>query len=265
MELGEKLKQARLEAGLSQRQLCGEEITRNMLSQIENGTAHPSVSTLQYLASQLGKPVSYFLEETALLSPNLSCLEAAQKACRHQCWEEALEMLRQFRKPDEVLEEEEKRLRFLCTCKAAEQAMADGKAPYAAVLLQQMTGQGMEDTTERQRLLLLAKTGQVSLEQVVSALPSLDEELLLRGECALEQGNLKRAEACLCAAEDHTSPYWNLLQGQVYEGRKEYAAAARCFLAAEAQYPRQVFPLLEICYREMGDYRMAYEYACKQR
>ena len=32
MELGEKLKQARLEAGLSQRQLCGEEITRNMLS-----------------------------------------------------------------------------------------------------------------------------------------------------------------------------------------------------------------------------------------
>ena len=34
MELGEKLLQARQEAGLSQRQLCGDVITRNMLSLI---------------------------------------------------------------------------------------------------------------------------------------------------------------------------------------------------------------------------------------
>ena len=43
MELGEKLRQARMEAGLSQRQLCGDVITRNMLSQIENGAARPSM------------------------------------------------------------------------------------------------------------------------------------------------------------------------------------------------------------------------------
>ena len=63
MELGEKLRDARLEAGLSQRQLCGDVITRNMLSQIENGSARPSMPTLQYLASRLGKSVGYFLEE----------------------------------------------------------------------------------------------------------------------------------------------------------------------------------------------------------
>ena len=68
MELGEKLRQARMEAGLSQRQLCGEEITRNMLSLIENGAAKPSMKTLQYLAARLEKSVSYFLEETAVLS-----------------------------------------------------------------------------------------------------------------------------------------------------------------------------------------------------
>jgi transcriptional regulator with XRE-family HTH domain len=67
MELGEKLKQARLEAGVSQRQLCGEVITRNMLSRIENGFARPSMDTLRYLAAQLGKPMSYFLEEEAML------------------------------------------------------------------------------------------------------------------------------------------------------------------------------------------------------
>ena len=60
MELGKKLRQARIEAGLSQKQLCGEEITRNMLSLIENGSAKPSMKTLQYLAGRLGKSVSFF-------------------------------------------------------------------------------------------------------------------------------------------------------------------------------------------------------------
>ena len=68
MELGEKIRCARQEAGLSQRQLCGSEITRNMLSLIENGSAKPSMKTLQYLAARLGKNVSFFLEETAVLS-----------------------------------------------------------------------------------------------------------------------------------------------------------------------------------------------------
>ena len=70
MELGQKIRQARLEAGLSQRQLCGDEITRNMLSQIENGSASPSMSTLRFLAERLGKSVSYFLEEQAVTSAN---------------------------------------------------------------------------------------------------------------------------------------------------------------------------------------------------
>ena len=53
MELGEKLLRARQEAGLSQRQLCGDVITRNMLSRIEHGTARPSMDTLQYLVGRV--------------------------------------------------------------------------------------------------------------------------------------------------------------------------------------------------------------------
>ena len=80
MELGEKLKQARLEAGLSQRQLCGDAITRNMLSQIENGSAKPSMATLRYLAERLGKSVSFFLEEDAVLSPNQAVMAEIRTA-----------------------------------------------------------------------------------------------------------------------------------------------------------------------------------------
>ena len=75
MELGQRILQARQEAGLSQRQLCGDVITRNMLAQIEHGTARPSMDTLQYLAERLGKSISYFLEEASLESPNFSCIQ----------------------------------------------------------------------------------------------------------------------------------------------------------------------------------------------
>ncbi len=77
MSLGEKLRLARQEAGLSQRALCGDAITRNMLSQIENGVAKPSMATLQYLAGRLQKPVSYFLEEFAAESSPLARLGQA--------------------------------------------------------------------------------------------------------------------------------------------------------------------------------------------
>lgn len=96
MELGEKILQARLEAGLSQRQLCGDAITRNMLSQIEHGTARPSMKTLAYLAERLGKPISYFLEDavdTAALE-DLSKLRQAEEALqqgRHRLAAELLE------------------------------------------------------------------------------------------------------------------------------------------------------------------------------
>jgi len=37
MTLGQKLKKARLDRGLTQAQVVGDRITRNMLSQLENG------------------------------------------------------------------------------------------------------------------------------------------------------------------------------------------------------------------------------------
>ena len=87
MDIGQRLKQARLEAGLSQRQLCGDVITRNMLSQIENGSARPSMDTLRYLSSRLGKPMGYFLEEDAVTSPNQQVMEQARQASGTQVLE----------------------------------------------------------------------------------------------------------------------------------------------------------------------------------
>ena len=63
MTLGEKIKKARLKAGLTQRALAGDKITRNMLSSIESGNANPSMDTLKYLADELKIPMEYLVSD----------------------------------------------------------------------------------------------------------------------------------------------------------------------------------------------------------
>ncbi len=61
MTIGEKIKKARSELRLTQAELVGNKITRNMLSAIESGKASPSLETLEYLASTLELPLPYLL------------------------------------------------------------------------------------------------------------------------------------------------------------------------------------------------------------
>ena len=263
MELGQKLKQARLEAGLSQRQLCGEEITRNMLSLIENGTARPSMDTLRYLAQRLGKSVSYFLEEQAVTSPNQDLMAQARMAFAAGSFTLAVEILEQYQQPDPVFDWEKGLLIALCCMELAEQAIAQGRLPYARQLLEQ-AGEAGEATAyygpelERRRLLLFSRIMPV-------ALPADDRELLVRAEQALAEKNELRAAQYLEAAEDQTDPQWNYLWGQVFMARERYADAATCFKAALSRYPRECAGFLERCCRELEDYKGAYFYACQLR
>ena len=266
MELGEKLKNARLEAGLSQRQLCGEEITRNMLSQIEHGTARPSMDTLRYLAARLGKPISFFLEEEMVCSPNQKAMEQSRDAFDRGDFGKALDTLKDYREPDPVFDRERDILKMLSLLGAAEDALREGRELYALELLDRADGCQSAYTValERKRLLLLARAGRNG-PAVCGLLPSLDEELLIRAEAALETGDGLRAGELLEAAEDKGTPRWNLLRGAAYLLQKEYSRAAACCHRAEEAYPGATASKLELCYREMGDFKQAYFYACKQK
>jgi len=63
MTLGERIKEARLRRKLTQQELAGDLITRNMLSQIENNIAMPSMRTLAHLAKSLEVSMSVLLSE----------------------------------------------------------------------------------------------------------------------------------------------------------------------------------------------------------
>ena len=264
MELGEKLLLARQEAGLSQRQLCEGIVTRNMLSQIEHGTARPSMDTLRQFAQRLEKPVSYFLEEEAALSPNQDLMARARTLHTEGQSGEAWLLLKAFRQPDPLLEWEWKYLSALTALDAAEKAMGEGKDLYARQLLEELGQRGIPEL-ERRRLLLLGRLPGMDLPEIVKQLPSLDAELLLRAEAALAEGKPDRAAALLNAAEDRKSPRWQLLRGRTLMGQGKHPEAAEVLKQAEEARPEDCWPLLEICYRESGNFQRAYEYACKQR
>ena len=264
MELGQRLKAARQELGLSQRQLCGDVITRNMLSQIENGAARPSMDTLRYLAGALGKPLSFFLEEEAVTSPNQAVMARARTATDCKA---VLEILKDYRAPDPVFDRERELLTRIATLDLAEQAVAEGKNIYAAGLLEALgplQGGYCARDLERRRLLLLARVKPQAAESLWENLPSLDEELMLRAKAALDRGDYDRCGALLDAAEKKDES-WQFLRGQVYLAKQNYECALGCFRRAEEAYQNAVYPLLEQCARELEDFKLAYEYACKQK
>ena len=63
MHIGEKIKELRISKCITQSQLAGNFITRNMLSRIENGVALPSIPTILYIAEKLKVSPGYLLAQ----------------------------------------------------------------------------------------------------------------------------------------------------------------------------------------------------------
>lgn len=264
MELGQRLKQARQEAGLSQRQLCGDVITRNMLSQIENGSARPSMETLRYFARQLGKPVGYFLDEAPQELPNQNVLMRARQAATT----ERLQILEEYQGPDPVFDPERYLLELLTCLDLAQEAIKQNKCAYARDLLEragfvaERTPYFTEDI--RRRWLLLQFEAGIPAEKLAEQLPEEDPALQMLACDALAKKRLQQAGNYLDAVTEKT-PYWYFLRGCVWEQQEDHEQAVRCFLQALPYDEKQVCGCLERCYLALSDYKQAYFYACRQR
>lgn len=256
MELGEKLRQERLALGLSQREVCGDQITRNMLSRIEHGQVTPSMKTLRYLASALQRPVGYFLGE-ATPCVNQRVMDGAKESFAQGKYAKTLLLLGDYRAPDPLYDWEMGMLGYLSCLEAARIAMGEGRLPVAGKLLgqaKQFQSPYITDALTQLREELLS-----SLENGQGKACSLDEALLLQARRAVEDRGYERAERLLEAVE-HRDKNWYLLRGTLELRRGSYAQAEKLLLLAEEE---PALPLLEECYRAQGDFERAYY--CAQR
>lgn len=97
-ELGRKIREARIAKRLTQSELVGDFITRNMLSQIESGTATPSMKTLEYLAQALSVPIAQ-LVPSADNADVIEMLLLAKRALAAGQYEQAVELAEQLALP----------------------------------------------------------------------------------------------------------------------------------------------------------------------
>src|SRR4051812_11720660 len=93
--LGERLRQLRVAAGLTQTELAGDRFSKEYISQIERGKTRPTKETLSWIGERLGVDVSYL--ETGQSWDEYAAVEAAitraEAAVEGQQYDGALEAL----------------------------------------------------------------------------------------------------------------------------------------------------------------------------
>lgn len=98
ISLGERIKKARKEKGLTQSELADNNISRSMLSLIENGMTNPSMSTLEYIANKLEKPVAHFLTDSFdILEKSESLIIVLEQLIKSDQYQQAIDKINEFK------------------------------------------------------------------------------------------------------------------------------------------------------------------------
>lgn len=284
MTLGEKLRQTRLERGMTQSQVAGDHITRNMLSQLENDSASPSVRTLEYLASVLDVSVGWLLGDQEEASGARESAEQARGLFRAKAYQACLDLLQAH---PEAQGEEERLLLLRCALQCAWEALgachtqtAEELAKLAAAACAGSLYAAPSDLAAANLILArcaLARKGDA--EAYVQTFQDACKDLgleegrhLLLARYHLSQQHAQAAERELWSMLDLSQKVkaeYFLLRGKL-EMQKERYRDAVLYLRQAEQEPlsllqqKELFALLEQCYREQEDYKLAYTYAARQ-
>ncbi len=134
-ERGKRIKEARIAKKMTQSEVVGTFITRNMLSRIESGAAEPSLKTLEYLASALDIPVASLMlddegEENPCPRSEEELLVSAKTLYREGRYAEAIETLGSL-KGSNPLSDEFTAVRARC-CLSLARELAEENSPKAA-------------------------------------------------------------------------------------------------------------------------------------
>src|SRR5512133_2598363 len=95
LRLGERLRQLRVVAGMTQTELAGERFSKEYVSQIERGKTRPTGETIEWLASRLGVDQSFL--ETGVSSSERERVESviarAEAALESNAYQDAVDEL----------------------------------------------------------------------------------------------------------------------------------------------------------------------------
>lgn len=289
MTLGEKIKAARVERHMTQKDVVGDYITRNMLSKIENGSATPSVKTLEYLAGALGLPAGYFMNETTGDELIPSSITSARGYFKDGEYEACIQVMEDVDMNGGYRDEA---LLLLARAKISlsKRAMTDGRYEEAIRLAKEAIGHNDETiyasaAFRTEALLLVARCtmelgGDFETAMAAYQAAYQDQGLgefyrLTMAEYYIDKGQLEKAKTemdSIAQLSEATKPAYLMLQGRMEIKDNQYDKAAKQLEKAEKlarstgsdYFMSGLYAMLEQCYREMEDFKKAYHYASMQ-
>ena len=284
MNIGDRIRELRISKLMTQADLAGDHITRNMLSCIENGSANPSLSTIVYIAGRLGVPAGFLLAEQGdemafRKMSNLSNIKKAYttgdvQSCRSLCLSGCPE-------PDDEIS----LLLANCDTGIAVEEFWSGKLRSSCRFFDEALSYAEKTIYSTDAIEAEIRVYFRYMERISHTLYSdlLDEEKVLSVKSntilsqyldalyALDSGNTSAAEHLIdqLANSDENSFFKAHLQSKLLIISKNYKQAQKALqqLLQDSNMPLNKIELytvledLEICCRENEDYKNAYRYA----
>lgn len=102
--IGQRIRNLRLQKMMTQKELCGDKITRNMLSAIENGYAAPSIDTLLYIAEKLNVSPGILISDTEndISLQKIALIDSIRQAYGREAYSICIDLCSGLSEDDEV-------------------------------------------------------------------------------------------------------------------------------------------------------------------
>ena len=273
MTIGEKIRRRRKELGLTQREVAGETVTRNLICRIEAGECLPSLDSLRLIADALSVPVAYLLSDGDDLGAFLANakLPTLRKYLVARRYADCISTVKGI--PDDGIRDEVALIAARASLGLAERAIWDGNLKNIPVYVEDALAYAdrtvLDTAYIRARCELcrtVAKNPQSPRWEIRS-----DEYKKWAQEAVSYDVFLYLTESDALPAERRV--YLRHREARGLIAQKKFKDALPILLSIEEQkgsgelgpyFLFRVYSDTEICYRELGDFENAYRYSTKR-
>ena len=269
MTLGERIKTARISAGLSQSELAGEQITRNMLSAIETDKATPSLATLNHIATKLELPMTYFFSDNPYADKKLTVIEKIKDNFRRENYEYCKDLILRI----DYIDDELAYLLANCYFELGRKKVFSGALKLAREDFGLMNSYASRTIYDTKRIKMLSMMYSAVAANVQAPLLEFENEEFEK--CLINSFDFEFYKYLL---QDNSYNYVNTeyklhLEAKELIRARKYSNALKLLLQIENEKMKSaynsylifgVYSDLEICYKQLADYENAYRYASKR-
>lgn len=271
MTIGEKIKSIRLSKGMTQTDVAGEKITRNMLSAIENGKTSPSLESILHIAERLGICAGYLISDN--INPDLyrkeQLLSFVKPLLQNGNYQECIKLTAQI----SVIDDELAYILAKCYFEEGRSAAKRGSFVSASEMFSQSLKYCSETIYDTARYEMLIPLYNSFVKNINSPLLEFDSsEYLSRLQNETEYEFYKYLTNDI--SYDFSHPFLKLhMAAKAKIKERKYTEAIEMLLQLESmrhKYDYNVYLMfcvysdLDNCYKQICDFESAYRYSSKR-